>query len=133
MKTQSKKINLKAAALFLLIAGNTKLHSQTFWTVRNALSPCAMTVDILVYDTNSCSTPCNTITGQVISANSTFTIPLGTCAATLCNISVDVTDIGGTAPTTTLVDFNIPIGSCSGNCSASTLEYIAGGMVFKGY
>ncbi len=27
MKTQSKKINLKAAVLFLLIAGNTKLHS----------------------------------------------------------------------------------------------------------
>jgi hypothetical protein len=132
MKTQSKKINLKAAALFLLIAGNTKLHSQTFWTVRNALSPCAMTVDILVYDTNSCSTPCNTITGQVIGANSTFTIPLGSCATTLCNISVSITDINGPYSQGP-VDFSTNLVTFSGPCSTTNLEYIAGGMVFKVY
>lgn len=133
MKTKIKTSMLTSVLiiLFSLLASNS--YAQCSTKITNQLS-CAVTVDIVVYDTGGgCTNICNSQFGIAIPPNSSININCGGCGS-VCNIEVTVTDINGSPSTPTMANFTNGIQTINNTpllCSENDIRYDSGGDTFK--
>lgn len=116
--------------LFSLLISNSNAQCST--KITNQLS-CAVTVDIVVYDTGGgCTNICNSQLGVAIPANSSMNINCGGCGS-VCNIEVTVTDINGTPITPTMANFTNGTQTfpTPPQCAENDIRYDSGGDTFK--